>query len=159
MKMIVVASVVVLVTQASPVSADSGSDAPKCKHAAQSIIRKTGAKPDRISPSGDSLYLKHPDATTITLFCSRYYDPFASVTRDVASPPAGFYALVSNIAAILFPGSSAAFRAASVKCQNDALKSGGETASVSVGGATLDCKATKEDGGSTSIKIGSEKAG
>lgn len=157
MKTAVAASIFVVLglAQMNPAAA-GGSDTPKCKQAVQSITGKTGAKFDRVAPSGDAIYLKHPDATTITLFCSRYYDPFATIGRGSGSPPAGFYALVSRIAAVLYPGPPAAFQAASVKCQSDALK-GGVTVSVSVGGSSLDCKATKDDGGYTSIVIGADK--
>ena len=144
--------VMVLLFAGFPAKAD------QCDHIVANLIAQTpGLQLDKRMPAegADIVYLKHPQAIAISIFCPVPSAPSLTLSADWLQDPAppAYFQLIGKLGSILTGVSANAISAGAIECEKRALAAKGEEGNVESSGIRLQCQAFEHAGGGTTLLL------
>jgi hypothetical protein len=105
--------------------------------------------------AADVVYLKHPQAKELSIFCPAPGVPWPALNVDWPDglPPAGYFQLIGQMGGIMTETPADVIRTGAMKCQQQALAAKDEAADTETSGVSFECSAFTRDGGSTAITL------
>jgi len=116
----------------------------ECREITARLIEATNARFDHYSPSGDNVFLKHPD---ILLSCTNHRLTGISVTWNASGfPPNTWFAMLAKAGKAVTGVDLKKLESASRQCHRSALKDKTELAELDIPSAKIDVKLLRETG-------------
>jgi hypothetical protein len=143
----------IAMSAAPAIAAESGraADSAECKGITARLIEATGASFDHYSPSGDNVFLKHPD---ILLSCTSHRLTGISLAWNASGfPPNTWFALLAKAGNAVTDVDLKKLESVSRQCHRSALKDKTELADIDIPNAKIECQAFTRDGGGVVIGI------
>jgi hypothetical protein len=103
----------------------------------------------------DIVYLKHPQAKALSVFCPAPPMSAAALSLDWLEglPPPSYFQLIGKLGSILTGVSADAISAGAIECQKRALASKEEDGDLDSGGIRFQCQAFIRSGGGTALTL------
>jgi hypothetical protein len=140
--------VMVLLFVGFPAKAD------ECDRIVANLIAQTpGLQLDKRMPAegADIVYLKHPDAIAISVFCPVPPVPLPALSADWLEdpPPPTYFQLIGKLGSILTGVPADAISAGAIECQKRALAAQDQEGDLEFSGIRFQCQAFTHAGGGT----------
>ena len=144
--------VMVLLFAGFPAKAD------QCDRIVANLIAQTpGLQLDKRMPAegADIVYLKHPQAIALSIFCPGPSAPSLTLSADWLQDPAppAYFQLIGKLGSILTGVSANAISEGVIECEKRALAAKGEEGSVDLSGIRFQCQAFAHAGGGTTLLL------
>jgi len=103
----------------------------------------------------DIVYLKHPQAKALSVFCPAPSMSAATLSSDWLEglPPPSYFRLIGKLGSILTGVSADAISAGAIECQKRALASKEEDGNLDSSGIRFQCQAFIRSGGGTALTL------
>ena len=142
--------VMALLSVSLPVEAD------ECDRIVENLIAQTrGLQLDKrvLAEGVDIVYLKHPQAKALSVFCPAppMMSPALSADWLEGAPPPSYFELIGRLGSILTGASSDDIRAGAIECQKRALSAKDEEGDLESSGIRFECQAFTRAGGGTAM--------
>jgi hypothetical protein len=144
--------VMVLLLAGFPAKAD------QCDRIVADLIAQTpGLQLDKRMPAegADIVYLKHPQAVAISIFCPVPPLPSLALSADWLQDPAppAYFQLIGKLGSVLTGVSAHAISTGAIACEKRALAAKGEEGNVEFSGIRFQCQAFEHAGGGTTLLL------
>ena len=144
--------VIVLLFAGFPAKAD------QCDHVVANLIAQTpGLQLDKRVPAegADIVYLKHPEAIALSIFCPVPPAPSLTLSADWLEDPAppAYFQLIGKLGSVLTGVSADAISTGAIACEKQALAAKGEEGTVESSGVRFQCQAFEHAGGGTTLLL------
>jgi hypothetical protein len=132
--------------------------ADQCDRIVANLIAQTpGLQLDkRMSAEGaDIVYLKHPQAIALSIFCPVPSAPSLTLSADWLEDPAppAYFQLIGKLGSLLTGVSSDAISTGAIACEKRALAAKGEEGNFEASGIRFQCQAFAHAGGGTTLLL------
>ncbi|MDA9506132.1 hypothetical protein XI09_16120 [Bradyrhizobium sp. CCBAU 11386] len=140
-----------LITLGDVMAGERSAETPECKEIIARIIERTNTHFDHFSPSGGSVFFKHPD---MVLVCDPKFVTYVSLNWDASGfPPNDWFGLAAAAGNAVTGADPKILEAAARRCHRAALKDTDEQASVALPNATVECQAFTRNGGGVVVDV------
>ena len=131
----------------------SGADSPECKEITARLIELTNAQFERVSPSGNNVFFKHPLVSEMSLDCSSHSLTGVFLGWEGAFPPNDWFAVAAKAGKAATGVEIKKLHSAIRTCHRAALKNKSELSELEIPNARIECQAFTRDGGGVSMSI------
>jgi len=144
--------VIVLLFAGFPAKAD------QCDRIVANLIAQTpGLQLDKrmIAEGADIVFLKHPQAIAISIFCPVPSAPSLTLSADWLQDPAppAYFQLIGRLGSVLTGVSADAISTGALACEKRALAAKSEEGDVEASGIRFQCQAFPHAGGGTTLLL------